>query len=183
MTQEDKLVRFLRSEIEPISDGYSKKAYRASAYLRDGTYLPCVVFRQMSDIVELAIRRIADTKSEKEEDWYNYQMVIRSFVATTNRVAFYDVARIEKSPYALPVSILKKVLEAGETHMSWISFVGVMNDSKQFDFGSTYHVEFFDMPEGYTAECIVDVIPHRSVGSQMFREKPYFNCFVDAYWS
>jgi hypothetical protein len=182
MTQEEKLVQFLRSEVEPISDVNSKKAYRAAAYLRDGTYLPCVMFRQISDIVDLAIRRIAETKSEREEDWYNYQMVIRSFVVTTNRVAFYDIARIEKSPYALPASILKKVWAAGETRMSWISFVGVMDDGKEFDFGSAYHVEFFDMPEGYAADRIVDVIPHKNVGEQMLRDRPYFDCFVDAYW-
>lgn len=179
MTAED-IFRFLHSEIESISDVFCKQAYRASAHLRDGTYLPCVMFRDSSDIVDLAIRRFDETKNNKNlHESMGYHAIVKSFVAKGNCINSYDVARVEKSPYAIPAQYRNRIWSAGETRMSWISFTGLMNDGKEFWFGTPYHIEFFEMPEEYTADQITDVIPHRSLSGQPLRDKVFFDCYLD----
>ena len=179
MTNEE-VVKFLCAEIEPVSDVYSRRAYRASVCLRDGTYLPCVMFRNFSDIVDLAIRRFNETRNNKSlHESMGYRAVVKSFVATGNRVDGYDIARVEKSPYAIPAICRNKVWSAGETRMGWISFTGLMDDGKGFWFGTSYHIEFFEMPEGYTASQMIDVLPHKSLSGQYLRERPFFDCYLE----
>jgi len=42
---EGALIQFLKENIEPLPSQSYGAGYRASAYLVDGTYLPCVIFR------------------------------------------------------------------------------------------------------------------------------------------
>jgi hypothetical protein len=129
----EEIVDFLRSEIEPISDTFSKQAYRASAYLKDGVYLPCVIFRDVSEIVDLAMRRLDETRKNKGlHESIGYHATVKSWIAEGNRVNAYDILRVEKSPFAIPAKCRNAVWSAGETRMSWISFLGLMNDGKSF---------------------------------------------------
>jgi hypothetical protein len=176
----EEIVEFLRSEIEPVSDTFSRQAYRASAYLKDGVYLPCVKFRDVSEIVDLAIRRLDETRKNKSlHKSIGYRATIKSWIAEGNRVNAHDILSVEKSPFAIPANCRNAVWSAGETRMSWISFVGLMNDGKEFWFGTPFNIEFFDMPEGYSADQMTEVIPHKSLSGPCFKDRPYFDCYVE----
>jgi len=94
------IVKYLKNNIEPIEDNSYGQGYRASVYLRDGTYLPCVVFRSSSKIVKLAIRRFKEEK--KAKGFFNkisgmgYYNIVKSFVTTGNCLNEYDIAKLRK---------------------------------------------------------------------------------------
>ena len=64
--------------------------------------------------------------------------------------------------------------------MSWTQFVAVMKDGREFSFGTTYSTEFFNMPDGYTAKDVAKILPHETRGDPTYRERPFFNCYLDA---
>ena len=57
---EEEIIKFLKDNVEPYPDNIYGVGYRASAYLKDGTYLPCVIFRNPATIVKLATRRFKE---------------------------------------------------------------------------------------------------------------------------
>jgi len=174
------IVAFAKQGIEPIESAAGMPAYRCSAYLKDGLYLPCVLLASAASQVALASRRFDETKAQersgKAGHGMRYSDIVRTFAAGGNRLNDYDIERIEKSPFAIPLERLREV--DGETSMSWTQFGAVMTDGKEFYFGTTFLTEFFQMPVGYSGEDIARIIPHRKGDGALYRERPFFTCFT-----
>jgi hypothetical protein len=196
------IIQFLKDHIEPLHDEIYGPGYRASAYLTDGTYLPCVLFRNPDPIVKLAIRRFKDEQSGNgifsKSSGLGYPDIVKTFVAKGNCISDYDIDRVEKSPFAFPLTVQQQI--QGETAMSWTGFVARMKDGKHVGFGSTFRWEFFNMPDGYSVEDIDEIINHSYVlqtgevrahkvpfvqppddykDAVVYRERPFFECFID----
>ena len=192
--KEDEFIEFLRNNIEPLEDNAYGPGYRASAYLTDGTFLPCVLFRNPKSIIELAIRRF----QKEQESESRYYEIIKNFVARGNCINDYNIASVEKSRYAFPVSVMKQI--RGETTMAWAGFAAKMKDGKFVGFGTTYCFEFFDMPEEYSTDDIEEIVNHCYVlntgelrshkvpffehpddyhQAKIYRERPFFECYMD----
>ena len=188
--KKEEIIRFLKDNVEPLEDIAYGNGYRASVQLVDGVFLPCVIFRDPKTIVDLAIRRLKEERFNRE--------LTSIFVAKGNCVNDHDIASIDISKYAFPLSVLKQV--RGETTMSWTAFAAKMKDGKHYGFGTTFLIDFFQMPEGYAVEDIVEIINHTYVlkngelrphgtfptilsdeknGAVIYRERPYFECFID----
>ena len=166
----------------PFPDICDRLSFRCAARLTDGTYLPCVQLREAEPYVKLAMRRLDETRNNDVTDPSNlmpgsYPTIVQSFIASGNRISFYDIAELEVSPYAIPLERAREI--KGETRMSWTAFAGVMADGKEFSFGTTYHSEFFNMPPGYEATQIHRIIPHKNEAKPVYREKPFFVCFLE----
>jgi hypothetical protein len=58
-----------------------------------------------------------------------------------------------------------------------------MHDGQEFRFGTTFSNEFFEMPQGYSAVDIQRITPavrdEKSWQATIYREKPFFICYVD----
>jgi hypothetical protein len=200
--QTDEIIQFLKKNIEPSHDSVYGAGYCASVYLYDGTYIPCVVFRNSNEIVNLAIRRFKEEqKGERtfsRSSGVGYFQIVKNFVATGNCLNYYDIDRVEKSRYAFPPAIQRQI--EGETTMGWTGFVARMKDGKYIGFGTRFLREFFQMPEGYNVDDIVEIINHsyvlksgelrsyRAAHSEfpadydpalVYRERPFFDCFLD----
>jgi hypothetical protein len=72
----------------------------------------------------------------------------------------------------------------GETSMSWTQFTVRMKDGAEFEFGTAFNMQFFNMPNGYSGSDIAKIIPAtrgtaRNSGAVLFRERPFFSCFID----
>lgn len=194
---------FIKSGAESFPDATYGAGFRCSAYLNDGTFLPCVMLRSALPIADLALRRFEEEKRGKgifrSADAGAYQKIVSHFVVTGNRVNHYDVSRIESSRFAIPRSLLAKI--EGETTMSWTGFALEMSDGKQFSFGTTFLAEFFNLPEDYSFADVVAVHNHAYVSPsgelcsleqgltswpsdydtlKVYRERPYFTCHYDA---
>ena len=81
------IIEFLKAEVEPLPDRIYGNRYRASAYLIDGTYLPCVVFQSKGKQVDLALKRFEQEKNQPDQ----YRMVVEVFrgnVWTHRRIAW-----------------------------------------------------------------------------------------------
>lgn len=196
------ILNYISSGVEPFPDAIYGDGYRCSAYLNDGTFLPCVMLRKSSPVVELAIRRFEQEKKGKgifdSRNGNGYESIVKTFVASGNRINHYDIARVEPSRFAIPLSLLKQL--QGETTMGWTGFVFEMSDGKLFSCGTSFGVEFFCLPDGYTFDNVVAVHNHsyvsltgklrtlaQGMGSQpseydpslVLRERPYFVCYYD----
>ena len=182
------IIKFLKSDIEPLQDRIYGNRYRVSAHLIDGTYLPCVIFQSRTKQVELALKRFEQLKSQPDQ----YRMVVGSFVSSGSHIADYDVLSVESSPFAWSLDILKMI--HGETVMAWTAFVVEMDDGKRFSYGTTFRMEFFDLPNGYSFKNIKNIYSgmvhsdlegtrpfthEHSEKNKYIREKPFFTCFVD----
>lgn len=71
-----------------------------------------------------------------------------------------------------------------------------MKDGKQFAFGMSFLMDFFNVPFGYTGEDLAEIINHSYLDSQdqlksyhsgntndfniqlIHRERPYFECYL-----
>lgn len=196
------IVKYLKENIEPLEDRGSGIGYRASAYLVDGTYLPCVIFRNSKPTIDLAIRRFEEEKKGKgifsKSSGLGYSDIVKVFVTSGNCVNEYDIDRVEISPFAFPLEILKQI--KGETTMGWTGFAAKMKDGKHFGFGTTFLFDFFQMPDGYLVEDIEQIISHSYVlnngelkshkvpffnrpadykDAVVYRERPFFECYID----
>lgn len=199
------IIKFLKENTEPLPSQSYGTGYRASVYLIDGTYLPCVIFRNPKTIVDLAIKRFKEEQTGKsifKNSKHGYYDIVKSFVTKRNSINDYDIAKIEKSRFAFPISVLHQI--HGETLMSWTGFVVKMKDGKSFTFGTTFLMEFFNMPEGYSVDDIAEIINHSYVAKTgeiksyyadsvnplgenpidekndiVYRERPYFECYLD----
>ena len=200
--QTDKIIKFLKDNIEPLEDNAYGLGYRASVYLSDGTFLPCVIFRNPKTVVNLAMRRFKEEQSGKgvfnRSSGLGYYEIVKIFVTNGNCINDYDVERVNKSKFAFPLTILRQI--HGETTMGWTGFAAKMKDGKYFGFGTTFSFKFFQMPDGYSVEDIEEIINHSYVlengelrshreGNQtltdewknavIYRERPFFECYVD----
>jgi len=180
MKKED-IFAFIKT-IEPI-EGRDGAIFRCAAVLVDGTFLPCVVIQEAEAIVKLAMRRFDETRGKTSTNMVmDYKSIVKNFVCGGNKVNDYDIRELQISPYAIPIERLKEI--KGETSMSWTEFTAEMDDGKRFIFGTTYLMEFFNMPSGYTAERITKIIPSE-MGKPQFRgkegilrERPFFICYI-----
>jgi hypothetical protein len=200
--QSEDIIKFLKDNVEPLQDSAYGLGYRASAYLIDGTFLPCVIFRNPKTVVNLAIRRFKEEQKGKgifnKSSGLGYYDIVKTFVTNGNCINDYDIDRVEKSRFAFPLTIQKQI--QGETTMGWTGFVAKMKDGKYFGFGTNFRWEFFQMPDNYSVDDISEIINHSYVlktgelrshreGSMtrpeeykdavVYRERPFFECFID----
>ena len=181
MEQKD-ILNWVRNNVSPISDGHSGNRYRCAAILNDGLYLPCVVIANSKIQVDLALRRFDETRNDtKLHKSVGYRSIVKTFVTGGNILNYYDIKELTLSDYALSRSHLSEI--KGETSMSWTEFYATMEDGKEFCFGTTFHTEFFCMPEGYTTKNIVKIIPavrgEPRRYEEVYRERPFFECYID----
>ncbi len=156
--------------------------YRCAATLNDGTSLPCVLIAPAKAHVELAKKRFEETRNNKSlHPSVGYNSIVKSFVCSGNKLNDYDIKELSISEHAIPLSLLRKII--GETAMGWTEFIGIMQDGKDFCFGTTFDDIFFDMPPGYKATDLKDV---KNVNrgeprthEVVYREKPFFTCYLD----
>ena len=185
-----------------MEDNVYGLGYRASVYLTDGTFLPCVIFRNPKTTVNLAIRRFKEEQTGKSifnrSARLGYYDIVKRFVSSGNCINDYDIDRVEKSMFAFPLAIQRQI--QGETTMGWTGFAAKMKDGKYVGFGTTFHWEFFQMPKGYSADDMEEIINHSYIlkngelrshreGQQtrpeeykdavVYRERPFFECYID----
>ena len=138
----EELSKFIKDNIEPLPaiEPYGLR-HRVSASLTDGTLLPCVVIQPAKNIVKLAMRRFEEEKKGGARAILrggkgDYSGIVKSFVVRGNRVNHYDIASLEASRFAIPLSRLQQV--KGETSMGWTEFYAIMKDGKEFRFGTIF---------------------------------------------
>lgn len=200
--QSKDIIEFLKNNIEPLEDNTYGLGYRASVYLTDGTFLPCVIFRNQKTVVNLAIRRFKEEKTGNgifnRSSGFGYYNIVKNFVTNGNCINDYDIERVEKSKFAFPLKIQKQI--KGETNMGWTGFVAKMKDGKLFGFGTTFLWQFFQMPNNYSIDDIEEIINHSYVlkngelrsyregfvtrpdeykDAVVYRERPFFECYID----
>jgi len=201
--RKESIIRFLKDNIEPYDDELYGLCYRASAYLTDGTYLPCVIFRNRESRVNYANKVIRNRQINK---WFSSKSVKNSndriyegLVVGDNQISFEDINKVEKCKYAFPCSLLKQI---GEIALFFVrGFVAKMKDGKYVGFRTDARTEFFDMPDEYSGDDIIEIINDCYVyengqikirkqkelddnevfykDADLYREKPFFICYFD----
>jgi hypothetical protein len=195
----EKRFQEILSTVAPLPDDIYGPRYRCALTLKDGTHIPCGVLQSKSKLVELAKRRIKEELSGKGKIGGPdpFGQIVSSFAASGNNVNDYDVASASLSRYAPPLSLLSQI--HGETTMAWTGWVFEMRDGKMFAYGSSWTMEFFDLPQGYTFEDVGKVHNHSFLSEdgelhslergamlpsgyrpdKLLRERIYFTCYLD----
>ncbi|MBP7864140.1 hypothetical protein KA183_20815 [bacterium] len=179
---------YLISNLKPWEDSVFGTTYRAAGRLRDGQYLPCIMFGNPKAYLSLAEKRLFDKELRRDE--YQFEQVLRTFLVGRSQVNVSDVASVEPSLNAWSEEIIGEI--RGETTMGFTFFTAVMKDKKVFSFATSYHFNFFDMPDGY-GPCDIAEIHSGMIVAQdgeekpfsyeeaqkitLYREKPFFYCF------
>ena len=196
----DELFRPIISNVEPLLDSIYGPRYRCALTLKDGTFLPCAVLQSKDKLIELAKRRIREEESGDGmfSMWPDpYGEILKTFVAGGNRVNDYDVASTRPSKYAIPSALLNQI--RGETTMGWTGWVFEMKDGALFQYGSGYHMEFFQLPDEYSFDDVLRVHNHSFLSregglvslergsslppdyrpSNLLRDRIFFTCYID----
>jgi len=193
--------KLLKARIGQFVDQYHGESFRCSAYLYDNTFLPCVIIRKNKKYIDLACKRFEKELSEKDNStskFNSYREIVKIFATYGNRIDESDIDFVEKSRFATPNHLLDQI--QCETSMSWTAFVIEMNDGSFFSYGTSYRKEFFDLPENFSFSDVKELHTHSYVGknnnivkikcgtnsfdeeydlSKVYREKPFFICYID----
>ena len=186
------IIEFCKAKINPITN---TPLYRCSVTMVDGLYLPCVIITNKQRQIDLAIRRFQECrdaepsilkrifgKTKPKNLLFDYRHIVSHFVCSGNIINDYEIKSMSECPYAISQERMFEI--KGETSMGWTQFTAQMKDGKEFEFGTTFNTEFFDMPDGYTSKDIVKIIPAergspRNFEMNILREKPFFTCYID----
>ncbi len=196
------LIRFLKDHIEPLEDEIYGQSYRAAVYLKDGTFIPCVIFRNFQLVTQLAFERFRTALirgwTEKKIRGVGYAHMIRHFSINNKRVKFSEIKKIEPSSFAFPNKFLQLI--ETETGEGWTGFTCKMKDGKYIGFKANYTFEFFFIPNGYHFTDIEMLINHSYVlkngelkhyqvpmpnypfdqdRALVNYEMPFFECYLD----
>jgi hypothetical protein len=147
----------------------------------------------------LAKRRIAEEMSGngKIGGPDPYGEILSAFVAGGHNVNDYEVVSASPSRHAPPLALLEQI--HGETTMAWTGWVFEMSDGKLFAYGSSFSMEFFNLPDGYSFKDVTKVHNHSFLSEDgslvslvrggllpagyapknLFRERIYFTCYID----
>ncbi|MEZ5957810.1 MAG: hypothetical protein R3C27_11445 [Hyphomonadaceae bacterium] len=160
--------------------------FRCAAWLRDGTYLPCVFVQPIGPYADRK-RELIEAETRGEGSHALYPDPLREFIkrdSSSNRVADYNIERIEPSRFAIPISLLAEV--HGETAMSLWLFALETASGRRLSFmgGHLAYMMFFDLPDDLEFSDFVNV---RNVDSNKrlpkceanFRARMFFDCFTD----
>ncbi len=107
-----RIYEFLKSGEEPFPDANYGEGFRCSVRLKGGLFLPCVMIRKNRIYIDLACRRFDDERNGKSvflNKESGYREIVKSFVTQGNRINDYDVESVEKSRFAIPLSLLQKM--------------------------------------------------------------------------
>lgn len=187
------------SNVEPLNDQIFGPLYRCELTLKDGTFLPCAILQSKTKLVELARRRVLEETGNKPRlgGPDPFGQILSAFVARGNRVNDYDVKAAAPSRYAPPLSLLEQI--HGETTMAWTGWVFEMSDGAVFSYGSSFNMEFLDLPAGYSFDNIVKVHDHSYISTdgalvmltqggaipteypkdRLLRERVFFKCAIE----
>ncbi|MEM8943598.1 MAG: hypothetical protein AAGD11_00325 [Planctomycetota bacterium] len=194
-------IEYICSELPHQNNSVYGVQYRGAAILTDGTHLDCVVYQSAQRVVDLAKRRFDETRPKKRllgsSDHTQYDQIVKSFVASGNRVSAYDIQDVVRSKFAIPDDLRNQI--CGETFMGWTGWVFEMSDGSFFQYGSPYSFDFFSLPDGYDFEDVANVHNHSYLSASgalvelergamppadykmddCYREKVSFRCAID----
>lgn len=196
-TIESEIIRWLQEYGEPVEDTEGNLMFAAAVWLRDDTYLPCVLFQNTHIQLE-RLRGIPRsgmglfTKRQRIED----SNLIRKFLQNDNRIYPEAIQRLERSLFAFP-DVLRDQIEVRVNSgvlPSWFS--AKMKDGTYLGFETIYEAVFYDLPDGYSADDILEIqnntfvsesgIPESVTAAFAYGEKTialyspriFFNCFL-----
>src|SRR5262249_38143101 len=155
----------------------------AAARLGDRAHFPCVEFKSASQRVDHAIRRFDEARDGITG--CTYREMVRLHLCVNNLISPYCIVGVEQSPYALRGNhkeILHDAFEALglDVYGNYLPFVAAMEDGKKFGFAFTVDPEtnFLNLPDGYTADQIIEVIPNRKLPQKMYGGRLPFSCYL-----
>ena len=113
-----------------------------------------------------------------------FREFVKRDLCSSNRIADYDIERIEPSRFAIPISLLTEV--HGETAMSLFLFALETASGRRFSFmgGHLAQMMFFDLPSDVEFSDFVKV---KNVDGKkrlpkcegQFNARMFFDCFTD----
>lgn len=174
--------------IEEVPAEFGGPGYRCSAWLKDGTYLPCVFVQKIGRTADLHRKSIDDElrgeggydplTCDPVREWLKWQLCY------PNQIAAHLIERVGPSPFAIPISLLHQV--TGEVAPYVWLFALETADGERFRFsgGDRWSMIFFELPENISFGDFVTVINPNARGTlprckATLQERMHFSCYID----
>ena len=133
------ITNFLKENSQPTNNSTLGPGYRASVTLKDGAFLPCVIFRTSSTCIDTVVERLKQEQAQNPNAFKStYGEIVKAFITSGNRVNDSDIASVGKCRFALPLEIQNQI--KGETSMSWNAFIASFKDGRKVSFGTTWSI-------------------------------------------
>lgn len=151
--------------------------YRCAAHLSDGSFLPCVVVRNRSELRERLKKRLREGDTEKYDSILGNRATVVDPFLTRNYISPEDIVSLERSRHAIPLRVLGQVTE----DLFSFPFIATMDDGCAFSFCTNWDMHFFEMPHGYHADRIDTVrsTSMKSISDPVYRQKNFSTCLVE----
>jgi hypothetical protein len=173
--------------IEEVPQEFGGPGFRCAAWLKDGTYLPCVFVQRIGpyadrrrEMIEAEFRGVGSHKLFPDP----VRESIKGELIWSNRVACHHIDRIEPSRFAIPMSLLEQV--RGETAMALWLFALETADERRFGFtgGHLAQMMFFDLPNDvqfsdFVNVCNVDRNKRLPKCEGSFSARIFFDCIAN----
>jgi len=105
--------------------------------------------------------------------------ILPSLDSDKKSISINDIAKIDESPNRLPARFANKLYKAGESGMGYSIFTIVFKDGNQMPIVTGNAVDFVNLPNGYTNNDIVDVIPHEGRNANPKHGPEYIWCLYE----
>ncbi len=125
--------------------------YRAAARMRNGLFLPCVLFLDRKNMVDLYARRLKEVIGREPQ----FISSVETLCTNKTQISAEGISHVEHSRFAWPRDILEQIV--GETSMGFTIFTVEMRDGQMFDYGTEYSLYFFEMPARYVGNDILRI--------------------------
>jgi hypothetical protein len=184
----DLIPTLIQAGIEEMPEEFGGPGYRCAAWLRDGTYLPCVFVQRIVRSADQLRKSIGDElRGEGQYDPRTcdpVRQLLKWHLCCPTQIAAHLVERVEPSPFAIPISLLKQVTGEVASYV-WL-FALETAGGRRFEFSGQdpSSMIFFELPENVSFSDFVTVINPNARGSlprceTTLRERVFFNCYVD----
>ncbi len=184
----DLIPTLIQAGIEEVPEAFGGPGSRCAAWLKDGTYLPCVFVHRIGRPADQLRHSIGNELSGEGQyaprTCDPVRELLKWHLCYPNQIAAHLIERVEPSPFAIPISLLEQV--TGEVASYVWMFALETASGRRFKFSgqAPSSMIFFELPDNISFGDFVTVINPNARGSlprceTTLRERVFFNCYVD----
>jgi hypothetical protein len=183
----DLIQELIQAGIEEVPAEFGGPGYRCAAWLKDGTYLPCVFVQRIGPSAD-RLRKVIDEELRGQGSYKLFPDPVREQLkwqlCHPNQIAAYQIDRVEPSPFAIPISLLEQVRGEVASYLWLFALETVSGRRFQFAGQDPSTMIFFELPADIQFSDFVRVINPNARRrlpkcEATIHQRLFFQCFVD----
>lgn len=184
----DLIPTLIQSGIEEVPEAFGGPGYRCAAWLKDGTFLPCVFVQKIGPSADQLCKVIdEELRGEGGYDPLTCDPVrehLKWQLCYPNQIAAHLIERVEPSPFAIPMLLLEQITGEVASYVWLFALETASGHRFRFSGQAPSSMIFFELPDEVSFSDFVKVINPNARKSlprckATLHERVFFNCYVD----